>query len=80
MLGGSGADLKDPDYLAQAGVRVSLQGHQPFMAAVQAMHDCLKALRGGTAPAQLQGVASNELMQQLSRDGSYKKWQEDYLG
>ena len=80
MLGGSGAELKDPAYLAGCGVRVSLQGHQPFMAAVQAMHDCLKALRDGTPPAQLQGVASSELMQQFSRDADYRDWQDEYLG
>jgi carboxyvinyl-carboxyphosphonate phosphorylmutase len=80
MLGGSGAELKDPAYLADFGVRISLQGHQPFMAAVQAMHDCLKALREGTPPAQLEGVASNELMQRLTRDADYRKWRDDYLG
>ena len=80
MLGGSGSELKDPAYLSGCGVRVSLQGHQPFMAAVQAMHDCLKALRDGTPPAQLQGVASSDLMGQLSRDASYRNWQDEYLG
>jgi carboxyvinyl-carboxyphosphonate phosphorylmutase len=79
MLGGSGLELKDAAYLAECGVRVSLQGHQPFMAAVQAMHDCLQALRDGTPPAQLQGVASTELMQKLSRDANYRNWQDDYL-
>ena len=79
MLGGSGAELKDPEYLGGCGVRVSLQGHQPFMAAVQAMHDCLKALRDGTPPAELGGVASSELMRQLSRDDDYQRWQDDYL-
>jgi carboxyvinyl-carboxyphosphonate phosphorylmutase len=80
MLGGSGAELKDPVYLAEFGVRVSLQGHQPFMAAVQAMYDCLKALRDGTPPAELKGVASGDLMQRLSLDASYRQWQDDYLG
>ncbi|MCP4769276.1 MAG: isocitrate lyase/PEP mutase family protein [Gammaproteobacteria bacterium] len=80
MLGGSGVELKDPAYLAECGVRVSLQGHQPFMAAVQAMYDCLKALRDGAPPAQLQGIASNELMQRLSRSASYRSWQDEYLG
>jgi len=80
MLGGTGPELKDPAYLSELGVRVSLQGHQPFMAAVQAMHDCLQALRNGTPPAQLQGVASSELMQQLSRDADYRDWQDEYLG
>jgi len=79
MLGGSGAELQDPVYLAQCGVRVSLQGHQPFMAAVQAMHDTLKALRDGTPPSQLEGIASPDLMKQVTRDASYQAWQEEFL-
>jgi len=79
MLGGNGAELQDPVYLSECGVRVSLQGHQPFMAAVQAMHDCLKALRDGTPPAQLEGIASGDLMKRLSRDADYRDWQKEYL-
>jgi carboxyvinyl-carboxyphosphonate phosphorylmutase len=78
MLGGSGAELQDPGYLSECGVRVSLQGHQPFMAAVQAMYDTLKALREGTAPAQLQGVASADLIKQVTRDAS-QAWQDEFL-
>jgi carboxyvinyl-carboxyphosphonate phosphorylmutase len=79
MLGGSGADLQDADYLAQHRVRISLQGHQPIMAAVQAMYTTLKALRDGTPPAELEGVASTELMKQLTRDAQYQAWQEEFL-
>jgi carboxyvinyl-carboxyphosphonate phosphorylmutase len=79
MLGGCGAELQDLNYLSECGVRVSLQGHQPFMAAVQAMHDTLKALREGTAPAQLQGIASADLIRQLSRNADYQAWQEEFL-
>ena len=79
MLGGSGAELKDPAYLAELGVRISLQGHQPFMAAVQAMYACLQALRDGTPPAQLDGVAPAELMKRLSRDADYRNWLDEYL-
>ena len=60
-------------------VRVSLQGHQPFMAAVQAMHDTLKALRDGTPPSQLEGIASPDLMKRVTRDASYQAWQEEFL-
>ena len=35
MLGGVSGDLDDKAYLASRGVRVALQGHQPFSAAVQ---------------------------------------------
>jgi carboxyvinyl-carboxyphosphonate phosphorylmutase len=79
MLGGSGAELQDADYLAQHGVRISLQGHQPIMAAVQAMYTTLKALRDGTPPAELEGVASSELMKQLTRDAQYQAWQDEFL-
>ena len=57
ILGG-GATLGDRAYLAGKGVRVSLQGHQPFQAAVQAIHATMKALRDGTPPADLKSLAS----------------------
>ena len=79
MLGGSGPELQDLDYLSECRVRVSLQGHQPFMAAVQAMHDTLKALRDGTPPAQLDGIADADLMKRLSRGDNYQTWQEEFL-
>jgi oxaloacetate decarboxylase len=53
MLGGAGAEVMDRDYLAQCGVRICLAGHQPFLAAMQAVHETLKALRDGTAPSSI---------------------------
>jgi carboxyvinyl-carboxyphosphonate phosphorylmutase len=79
-LGGVGADLNDREYLGAQGVRISLQGHQPFMAAVAAVRETLKALREGAAPAKLASIASAQLMQQLSRDGDYARWGESFLG
>jgi carboxyvinyl-carboxyphosphonate phosphorylmutase len=72
--------MQDKDYLASRGVRIALQGHQPFSAAVQATYDTLKALREGTKPAALQGVASSELMAKLTRQGDYKRWTGEFLG
>jgi carboxyvinyl-carboxyphosphonate phosphorylmutase len=80
MLGGIPESMQDLDYLSACGVRVSLQGHQPFMAAVKAMHDTLKALREGTPPSKLAGVASGELMQQVTRESQYGAWIEEFLG
>ncbi len=80
MLGGISSDLQDKDYLASRGVRIALQGHQPFSAAVKATYDTLKALRDGTKPAALQGVASSELMARVTREGDYKSWTEKFLG
>ena len=79
MLGGVSSDLQDKDYLASRGVRVALQGHQPFAAAVKATYDTLKALREGTKPSALTGIASADLMACVSRDGDYKSWTDQLL-
>ena len=73
------AELQDAEYLGARRVRVALQGHQPFMAAVRAVHDTLKALRQGVKPADLAGVASAELMKQVTRDGDHRRWMQDFL-
>jgi len=79
MMGG-GAGAPERDYLASHGVRIALQGHQPFSAAVKAVHDTLKALRDGTKPSELKGIASPETMRRVTRAGDYKTWTEKFLG
>jgi carboxyvinyl-carboxyphosphonate phosphorylmutase len=79
MMGG-GRDGPERAYLASRRVRIALQGHQPFSAAVQAVYNTLKALREGTRPADLQGIASAETMQRVTRGGDYKSWTEKFLG
>ena len=79
MIGGAAAELRDREYLAQCGVRVALQGHQPFMAAVKAMYDTLRALRDGVPPAELDGLAGSDLMNQLTRDAEHRAWMDEYL-
>lgn len=78
-LGGAGRELRDLQRLAQLGVRVCLQGHQPFMAGVQAIYRALKALREGTPPEQLEGVADDALMKTVMRDADYARWTKDWL-
>ena len=80
ILGAAGPEIEDLDYLARHGVRICLQGHQPFMAAVEAVHATLKALREGTLPADLKGVASPELIRRVTRHDDYRRWMKDYLG
>ncbi|MFO1028830.1 MAG: isocitrate lyase/PEP mutase family protein [Acetobacteraceae bacterium] len=79
MLGGVPAELQDKAYLASRGVRIALQGHQPFSAAVKATYDTLKALREGTKPSDLKGIASADLMKRVTREGDYKTWTEKFL-
>ena len=79
ILGGLSPELRDRDWLGAQGVRVALQGHQPFAAAVNAVHETLKALREGTPPGELAGVAPADLMRRVTRDADYRSWMEDFL-
>ncbi len=80
ILGTPSPEVADLEYLSGQGVRICLQGHRPFMAAVRAVHDTLEALRGGTPPAEIENVASGEMMKAFTRDADYRRWMKDFLG
>jgi oxaloacetate decarboxylase len=69
----------DLDYLSARNVRVCLQGHLPFLAAVNAAYEALNALRNGTPPADIKSVASPDLMKQVTRQADYAKWSKEFL-
>ena len=50
---GSTSGINDFDYLAAKGVRIALQGHTPFLAAVKTVYDTLKDIRDGAHPEDL---------------------------
>ena len=79
ILGGVGPGLRDRSWLAGRRVRIALQGHQPFAAAVNAVYETLKALREGAPPGELTGVAPPDLMRRVTRDTDYRTWMEDFL-
>ena len=80
LLGGTTGELQDKEWLGANGVRVALQGHLPFSAAVKAVYDTLKALREGVPPADLRdSLASDEQMAQFTRRSSYDRWTVDFL-
>ena len=80
ILGGVPPELADNAYLGAQRVRICLQGHQPFMAAVGAVHASLKALREGVAPGALGGLPPPELVKRASREADYSEWARAYLG
>ena len=80
VLGGFPEEMIDLDYLANRRVRIALQGHAPFAAATLAVYETLKALRDGTAPKNLKGLASAELMGRLTRDADVKARGGEFLG
>jgi len=80
FLGSAGKELYDLDYLSARNVRVCLQGHSPFMAAVNAVHATLKALRDGTPSWELQNISPpSDLMKRATRQADYATWTKDYL-
>ena len=80
ILGGASDELSDKEYLGAHGVRIALQGHQPFQAAVKAVHDTLKALRDGVSPADLSPqLATAEQMDRYTRRSNYDRWIKDFL-
>jgi len=79
ILGGGGGQL-DLDWLAAHRVRIALQTHAPFSAAVQAVYETLKALREGVPPRDLKNIATPELMRRVTRADDYQGWTKDFLG
>ena len=80
VLGGATPELSDKQWLADHGVRIALQGHQPLYAAVKAVYDTLKHLReGGSTEALKDKVASGELLDIALRQKDYKRWQDEFL-
>jgi oxaloacetate decarboxylase len=69
ILGGAPDAMSDLGYLREQRVRIALQGHAPIAAATKAVHDTLKALREGTPPKALTGLASADLTAQVAREG-----------
>jgi carboxyvinyl-carboxyphosphonate phosphorylmutase len=80
VLGGSPEEMADPVYLGEQRVRIALQGHAPFAAATQAVYETLKALREGSSPKALKGLASSELTGRLTREAEVKARGREFLG
>jgi oxaloacetate decarboxylase len=80
VLGGAPEAMSDLAYLRGQRVRMALQGHAPFAAATNAVYETLKALREGSPPKALKGLASAELMDRLTRAADMKVRANEFLG
>jgi carboxyvinyl-carboxyphosphonate phosphorylmutase len=80
VIGGSDGEFGGKAGMAAHGVRIALQGHQPFMAAVQATYETLKALREGADPKALSNQPSGALMKRVTREADYAAAMRDFLG
>ena len=81
LLGGSPPSRGTTSDLAADGVRIALQGHMPFQAAVRAVYETLKHLKEGGSPSDLgDRTAPPDMMAQFTRQPDYDSWRRDYLG
>ena len=79
MLGGLTGELADRAYLASRRVAVALRGHQPIVAAIQAMEDCYRSLAAGVDPKALDGLAPQALQQRVRRQSEFDDLVSRYL-
>ncbi|TWC05078.1 carboxyvinyl-carboxyphosphonate phosphorylmutase [Bradyrhizobium macuxiense] len=80
VLGGAPEEMTALDYLASQRVRIALQGHAPFAAATHAVYETLKALREGTSPKNLKGIATSELTSRVMREAETRARSGEFLG
>ena len=80
ILGGAPEAMSDLGYLREQRVRIALQGHATIAAATQAAFETLKALREGTPPKALTGLASTDLTARVTREVDVKTRLVDFLG
>jgi oxaloacetate decarboxylase len=80
ILGGALEAMSDLGYLREQRVRVALQGHAPIAAATRAVFETLKALREGTPPKDLTGLASAELTARVTREADASVRMREWLG
>ena len=80
LLGGVGPEIADAAYLGGLGVRVMIQGHQPYNAALQAVAETYAALRAGVNPAELPGLMPPSRAAQAERRDDYMAAIRQFLG
>ena len=80
MLGSTPKDINDNQYLSSMGVKIALQGHLPFMAAVKATRDTMKALVEGNQPSEVSTTAlDSDLIAKVTKDQQFKDWFKEFL-
>lgn len=72
-------DLTDLADLAELRVRIRLQPHLPFQAAMRAVFETMSALNSGTPPGDLDVAASKEQQAAALNENNYKDWADRFL-
>ncbi len=79
LLGSTPENMKDMQRLSQLSVRVALQGHGSFIAAVRATYENLLGMRLRVDPAAASKAIPADLIAAVTREADYAQWVERYL-
>ena len=80
VLGGTPAAMKDPARLAALSVKIALEGHATFTAAVTAVYETMLRMRAQSAPlACTPHQLPDNLLDEVTREADYKRWTQQYL-
>ncbi len=80
ILGGPSEEMTDWNFLGNQRVRIAVQGHAPIAAATEAVFETLKAIHQGARPKDLKGLASSDLIDQVTRAANVKLRGAEFLG
>jgi carboxyvinyl-carboxyphosphonate phosphorylmutase len=69
-------ELSDDQRLAELGVRIAVDGHAAYFAAVKATYDCLRQQRGITTG---NGLNASELVHKYTHPDDYIAWAREYM-
>lgn len=69
-------ELRDDSRLAELGVRIVVDGHAAYFAAIKATYDCLREQRGIAAG---NGLSASELASKYTHPDDYLGWAAEYM-
>lgn len=79
IICGVEGELLERKVMGALGIRIALQGHQPYLATIQVVHQTLTALRAGVAMNDLQNMPSDALVKEATRSAAYDRATKDFL-
>jgi carboxyvinyl-carboxyphosphonate phosphorylmutase len=70
-------NLRDDERLARLGVRIVVDGHAAYFAAIKATYDCLRLQRGQQHKSD--SLSATELSHTYTQPEDYIRWAKEYM-
>jgi len=70
-------NLHDDERLARLGVRIAVDGHAAYFAAIKATYDCLRLQRGKQNKSD--NLSATELSHTYTQPEDYIRWAKEYM-